>query len=95
MMALQPYISRTSEETEKSGCQWKAAVDEEAEAALEALLIAEALQAKRQGRRAAQPSARPFVFVGANLEDEVRHLKKVARAYRDLIGRAPCGPKLL
>lgn len=88
MMALQPHISGEPEDAMNGVCQRTPTGILGTEAAHEARLIAEALQAKREARRAVAPRAGTFVFTGTNLEDEVRHLKKVARSYRDLIGRS-------
>ncbi len=93
MIALQAYTSGAPEDARNGVCQRTATDIEGAEAAREALLIAEALQAKREGRRAVAPCAVPFVSTATNLEDEVRHLKKVARAYRELIGRSRRAPR--
>ncbi len=83
IMALQPYIAADVVKGEDSFCQRTATNDEREEAATEARLIAQAIQAKREDRRASQPLAKALLLTGANLEDEVRHLKNVARAYKD------------
>jgi hypothetical protein len=91
MMALQPYIREPLGDAQ-SGCgRLKTEGDESTEAAREAARIAEAIVAKRLGKRASQPRIEPLVFSDASLEDEVRHLVRVARAYRQITERPPRG----
>ncbi|MDQ6733314.1 MAG: hypothetical protein M3Z35_04230, partial [Nitrospirota bacterium] len=53
-------------------------------AKVEALMLAQAMQAKRLGKRMLEPLSSPIITMEENLEHEVRHLKSVARAYRDI-----------
>ncbi|MHB8645640.1 MAG: MAB_1171c family putative transporter [Thermomicrobiales bacterium] len=51
---------------------------------VEALMLARAMQAKRRGERISEPLSCPIITTEENLEHEVRHLKGVARAYRNI-----------
>jgi hypothetical protein len=83
IMALQAYTDATMIETADRACERMGITGQRAEATTEALIIAEAMRAKRDGKRALEPALPPLVRTGPNLEHEVRHLKDVARAYRD------------
>ena len=84
IMALQSYTAATMIETADRVCKQIGITGQRAEATAEALVIAEAMRAKRDGRRVLEPALPPLIITGPNLEHEVRHLKYVAHAYRDL-----------
>jgi hypothetical protein len=84
IMALQSYTDATMIESADRVCKRLGITGQRAEATVEALIIAEAIRAKREGRRVWEPALPPLIMTGPNLEHEVRHLKHVAHAYRDL-----------
>jgi uncharacterized protein DUF6545 len=84
IMALQAYIDATMIDMADRACERMGMTGQRAEATAEALIIAEAMRAKRDGKRALEPALLPLVTTGPNLEHEVRHLKYVAHAYQDL-----------
>lgn len=84
IMALQAYTDATMIETADRACERMGIAGQRADATAEALIIAEAMRAKRNGKRALEPALPPLVTTGSNLEHEVRHLKDVAHAYQDL-----------
>ncbi|MCA1723416.1 MAG: hypothetical protein LC748_04030 [Thermomicrobia bacterium] len=84
IMALESYTNATMIEGADRISKRKGVTGQRAEMTTEALILAEAMRAKREGLRASEPAPPPHIVTGRNLAHEVRHLKGVARAYRDL-----------
>ena len=84
IMALQSYTDATMIEMADRACKRMGITGHRAEAVAEAMIIAEATRAKREHQRVLEPALPPLIMTGPNLEHEVRHLKHVAHAYRDL-----------
>ncbi len=83
-MALQSYTDATMIESADRICKRMGITGQRAEMTAEALILAEAMRAKREGQRVLKPALPPLIVTGRNLAHEVRHLKGMARAYRDL-----------
>ncbi len=88
IMALQSYTDAAIIESADRVCKRMGITGQEAEATAKALIITEAMRAKREGRRVLEPVPPPLITTGPNLEHEVRHLRYVSHLYQDLAMKA-------
>lgn len=92
VVALQRYTDASVHERAQALCRAIGVPEGDAPLCTETIMWAAAMEAKRRARIAAVPVEIIVTRDDANLEAEVRHLKRVARAYRRL---APHAARLL
>lgn len=88
VVALRRYTDAAMAEQARALCCAKNMPAEETTACIEAIVWAAAIEAKRRGWRVPEPVGGTPTRTDTDLEVEVRHLERVARAYQRLAGRA-------
>jgi len=85
VMTLQPYLDRAMVRWAQRYCLRIGVTHEAMGQHVEALTLAAAIAAKRRKERARRPLSEPLLPDTADLDGDVRHLRAVAAAYRQVV----------
>jgi len=85
VMTLQPYLDRAMVRWARRYCRTLGVTQEAMGQHVEALALAAAIGARRRKERARRPLTAPLLPDTADLDDDVRHLRAVAAAYRQVV----------
>jgi len=84
VMTLQPFLDRSTHDGARAYYHASSTARESARRDVEALTLAAAMVAKRQGRRADNRLGEPLLPDATDFDTDLRHLRVVAAAYRHL-----------
>jgi membrane-associated phospholipid phosphatase len=82
VMTLQPYLDRAMARWARGYCRTQGVAQEGMQPYVEALTLAAAIGARQRKERARRPLMEPLLPDTIDLDDDVRHLRAVAAAYR-------------
>lgn len=88
VVALRRYTDAAMADRARTLCRARGMPADETTACIEAIIWAAAIEAKRRGQRVLAPVSGTPLRTDTDLEIEVRHLERVAHAYRHLADRA-------
>jgi hypothetical protein len=88
VVALQRYTDAAMADRARALCRTKGIPADDTTACIEAIVWAAAIEAKRRGQRVPAPMGGTPMRTDTDLVVEVRHLERVAHAYRRLAGHA-------
>jgi len=88
VVALHRYTDAALLDWARARCRATGTPEEDASACTDAIVWAAAIEAKRHGQRVLIPVSSTPMRADIDLDAEVRHLARVAHAYRRLVGRA-------